>query len=264
MLVTALPTSQGVIELVSEAARLDITMEVYHPRQLAGCIDMKSIPIVRVGPETYDSVYAALATTTGNVHETIFNICRAFDKIASTSIITSNHISMPDTHIVESLEEFERICDEHDFPLVVKEPRSNQGVGVRCISSRDECGGIEFPCIVQEYIECGGSDTRVFVVGDRVVGAIRRSSTTSDFRSNLGLGGHATRVDPSDNIAELAVRTTQLHGLHFAGVDIISTESRDYVLEINSSPGFKIDKIAGGGIVSELLRYFQGINNSLY
>lgn len=52
--------------------------------------------------------------------------------------------------------------------------------------------------IVQEFIgEAEGADLRCFVVGDRVVAAMRRQAADGDFRSNLHLGGTAAMAEAS-------------------------------------------------------------------
>ena len=52
--------------------------------------------------------------------------------------------------------------------------------------------------LVQEFIaEAKGADLRCFVVGDRVVAAMRRQAPAGDFRSNLHRGGSARTVRPT-------------------------------------------------------------------
>ncbi|ETO14048.1 alpha-L-glutamate ligase [Reticulomyxa filosa] len=100
--------------------------------------------------------------------------------------------------------------------------------------------------ILQECMnESFGMDVRVWVVGDKVVGAVRRINNNPDFRSNVAAGGKANSVQLDDDMKQLAIRATHVLGLDFAGVDLL-LDHRDPVTgkcswrvgEVNSSPGW--------------------------
>ena len=61
----------------------------------------------------------------------------------------------------------------------------------------------------------------------------RRSET--DFRANIGSGGHARPYTPSEEEAALAVRCCRLLGLDFAGVDLLHGPDGPLVCEVNSN-----------------------------
>ncbi len=84
-------------------------------------------------------------------------------------------------------------------------------------------------------------DLRVYVVGDRVIGAMNRYPPAGDWRTNVALGGSvedATDV-MTDEIRDLAVRATEVVGLDYAGVDLVKGEDGHLVLEVNPTAGFK-------------------------
>ena len=85
--------------------------------------------------------------------------------------------------------------------------------------------------MLQEYIECGGTDVRLEVVGGRVVTAMRRSNK-NDFRSNITNGGVAEAYTPTEQEARLAVDACKALGLTFGGVDIMQGNT---VCEVNSN-----------------------------
>jgi RimK family alpha-L-glutamate ligase len=97
---------------------------------------------------------------------------------------------------------------------------------------------------VQEFLESSEhrpSDLRVYVVGDRVVGAMRRRAPDGEWRTNVALGGEVT--DVTDELEErprrLAVEATAVLGLDMAGVDIMVADGEWYVLEVNATAGFR-------------------------
>jgi RimK family alpha-L-glutamate ligase len=84
-------------------------------------------------------------------------------------------------------------------------------------------------------------DLRVYVVGDRIVGAMNRYAPDNDWRTNVALGGDvedATERLPR-NVANLAREAADTIGLDCAGVDLIEGHDGWYVLEVNPTAGFK-------------------------
>jgi len=97
---------------------------------------------------------------------------------------------------------------------------------------------------VQEFLEERGdrpSDVRVYVVGDDIVGAMRRHAPDGDWRTNVALGGEVEDVtnELGSEPRRLAREATQVLGLDIAGVDLMSIDGSWYILEANATAGFK-------------------------
>ena len=97
---------------------------------------------------------------------------------------------------------------------------------------------------VQEFLDPGDdrpSDVRVYVVGDEIVGAMRRYAPEGDWRTNVALGGDVEGV--TDELGprprRLAREATDVLGLDLAGVDLVPADGTWYVLEVNATAGFK-------------------------
>ena len=98
--------------------------------------------------------------------------------------------------------------------------------------------------IVQELVEPPGEnheDIRVYVVGDEVIGAMRRHAAEDDWRTNVARGGRvrdATSALPDETLRFARDVVTEL-GLDMAGVDMIEGVDGWYILEVNVTAGFK-------------------------
>jgi len=97
---------------------------------------------------------------------------------------------------------------------------------------------------VQEFLtDSGGraSDVRVYVVGESIVGAMRRHAPDGDWRTNVALGGEVEDVtDELEPVArQLAREATTALNLDLAGVDLMSVDGSWYVLEVNATAGFR-------------------------
>ena len=131
------------------------------------------------------------------------------------------------------------------YPYVIKECLGSYGGQVYLAHDRNEARNIlksieGKDCIAQEYIATSsGCDLRAYVVGERVVAAMRRRND-NDFRSNITAGGVAEKYDITKEQEEMAVAAVKKLGLDFAGVDILFGKNDEPVLcEVNSNAQFK-------------------------
>ncbi len=100
--------------------------------------------------------------------------------------------------------------------------------------------GLNANFLVQEFIkEAGGADIRCFVIGDKVVAAMKRQGKEGEFRSNLHRGGTASLVKLTPEERSVAVRAAKKMGLNVSGVDLLRSNHGPVVLEVNSSPGLE-------------------------
>lgn len=97
---------------------------------------------------------------------------------------------------------------------------------------------------IQEFVEHDATrhhDLRLYVVGDRVVGAMNRYAPAGDWRTNVALGGEVEDAtdDVSSAVETMAVSAAEEIGLDFAGVDVIQGADDHFILEVNPTAGFK-------------------------
>ncbi len=151
-------------------------------------------------------------------------------------------------------------------PVVIKLLEGTQGIGVvlaetnkAAKSTIEAFYGLKKHVLVQEYIaEAKGSDIRAFVIGGRVVGAIRRQGVAGEFRSNLHRGGNAVAVMLSPDEEKTAINAARALGLKVAGVDMLISNRGPLVLEVNSSPGLEgVETATGVDIAAEIITYIE-------
>lgn len=194
-------------------------------------------------------------------------IARAKNKLRTLQMLTKARIPVPNTIVVRRFEYLdEAIKKIGGYPVIVKSPFGTEGREVAIIESRRSMysaldilwgqsgSGI---ILIQEYVaEADGSDFRAFVVGDKVVAAMKRTAPSGDFRSNLSLGGFAVNAKLTPQEESLAIRATKVLGLDVCGVDILRTKNGPAVMEMNSNPGFEgITNITSVDVAAEIVRY---------
>ena len=195
-------------------------------------------------------------------------ILRARDKLRCHQLLAAQGLGLPVTVFGDNPD------DTHDLlsllgppPHVVKLNEGTQGAGVMLTekpsASRsviEALRGLYANFLVQEYIgEAKGADLRCFVVGGRVVAAMRRQAPKGDFRSNLHRGGKARAVAATAAEQDTAVRAARLLGLGVCGVDLIRSKRGPLILEVNASPGLEgIEGATGVDIAAAIVAYVAG------
>lgn len=156
--------------------------------------------------------------------------------------------------------------------LIVKTNIGTHGKGVMSANSRGEARAImdgflanNIPILLQQFVEPTRRghyiDLRFILVNGRVVSAMKRISVRKDeIRANISLGGRGESYTPTETEIQLAERAAKAVGLSIAGVDIIPSGKSRCVIEVNSSPGFVIEKINNVNIVRKIVR--QAVTNA--
>ena len=175
-------------------------------------------------------------------------ITRSRDKLRASQLLARRGIGLPVTGFANSPDDTEDLLKiAGGAPVVIKLLEGTQGVGVVLAETKKAAAsvieafrGLKANFIVQEFIaEAGGADIRCFVIGDKVVAAMKRQGKEGEFRSNLHRGGTATLVKLTPEERSTAVRSAKVMGLNVAGVDLLRSNHGPVVMEVNSSPGLE-------------------------
>jgi ribosomal protein S6--L-glutamate ligase len=189
----------------------------------------------------------------------------ARDKLRSQQVLASRGIAMPLTVFGDNPDDTADLLSMlGPPPHVIKLNEGAQGTGVilaeKPSASRsvvEALRGLYASFVVQEFIaEAEGADLRCFVIGDRVVAAIRRQAPPGEFRSNLHRGATATAVEATAEECAIAARAAAALGLEVAGVDLVRSARGPLVLEVNASPGLEgIEAATGLDIAGAIVDY---------
>lgn len=196
---------------------------------------------------------------------TAHGIVNSRDKLRSLQILSRHHIGIPRTTFVREkkdvLPAIERVGGA---PVIIKLIEGTQGIGVLLAETLKAAEAIiellqsqKQNVLVQKFVaESKGKDIRAFVVGDRVVAAMRRVAQGQEFRSNVHRGGVAEPVDLPEDYRATAIRASQIMGLRVAGVDMLESASGPQIMEVNSSPGLEgIEKATQLDVAGAVIEY---------
>ncbi|MBS0576121.1 MAG: 30S ribosomal protein S6--L-glutamate ligase [Proteobacteria bacterium] len=192
-------------------------------------------------------------------------ILRARDKLRCHQLLAKQGIGLPTTVFGDNPDDTtDLLAMLGKPPHVIKLNEGTQGAGVmlteRISASRsvtEALRGLYATFLVQEFIaEASGSDLRCFVVGGKVVAAMKRKARPGEFRSNLHRGGSATKATLTVAETDTAIRAAKVMGLNVAGVDLLRARRGPLVLEVNSSPGLEgIETATGVDVAGQVVDY---------
>lgn len=163
-----------------------------------------------------------------------------------------------------------------EFPIIIKGSGGDRGTRVFKANNQEELNKLTMDLrtsevedgkryMVQEYIENDG-DYRVLVLGQKVLGVMKRSSQNkTEFRNNYSAGGKVEVSDLPEEIKKLAVKAAEVCGLWVAGVDVAFRnfdKSRPVVWEVNKGPQFKgFMEATGIDVPTEIVKFLVSLNN---
>lgn len=271
------------LRLLEAAKAKGVDLELYNPDQFdlvvtrndAGSIVvdgmLKALPdfiIPRMGSAT---TYFALAIIRQlerlGVHS--FNSAAAVeivrDKMRTHQLLAQSNLPTPKTMLLKFPTEIRVIKREIGFPVVIKNITGTAGAGIYLCNSESEFTDLmellysnnsSANIILQEFVAPSkGKDLRVFVLGGKVIGIMKRTSQNS-FKANFSRGGNVEPFKLIPEVEWLAIEAARLVDLEVAGIDLLFDINGYKVCEANSSPGFKgLEKVVGKNIAEQIIDY---------
>lgn len=196
-------------------------------------------------------------------------ITRSRDKLRTLQLLARAGVGIPKTVFTRNTTDFDDLIDEvGELPVIIKLASGTHGNGVVLAETKKAAKSVlqafhvmdddGTNILLQEFVkESAGVDIRVFIVGGKVIASMKRQSLDDDFRSNLHQGGAGEVTKLSDDERKTALKAAKAMGLSICGVDIMRSNRGPLVLEVNSSPGFGIEKVTGRDVAGPILDYIE-------
>lgn len=198
-------------------------------------------------------------------------ISRSRDKLRSLQLLSRKGVGLPVSGIAHSPDDVDDLLKiVGGAPVVIKLLEGTQGVGVVLAETKAAAtsviqafNGLKVNILVQEFIkEAGGADIRCFVVGGKVIAAMKRQGKEGEFRSNLHQGGSANLIKITAAERATAVNAAKIMGLNVCGVDLLRSNHGPVVMEVNSSPGLEgIEGATGKNIAGMIIGFIEANAN---
>jgi RimK family alpha-L-glutamate ligase len=180
-----------------------------------------------------------------------------------------NSVVSPQTFVIYTEKNLVIAEKELGYPMIIKISETHQGKGIFLAKNRSQAEKIisknkNKTILLRKFIANKG-DIRIFTVGFKAIGGMKRIASKNDFRSNISQGGTGKPFDliKYPKIRALAEKSAKISGIEIAGVDIMigTKDKKPYVLEVNSGPQFKgLEKYTKTNAALEIIKYFELVN----
>jgi RimK family alpha-L-glutamate ligase len=183
------------------------------------------------------------------------------DKYDLLAILEENGISAPRTAVTENVDEALKAFNELGGDVVVKPIFGSRGIGSTRVKDIEIASTI-FRAItfyhgviyLQEFVHHGFSDIRAFVVGDRVIAAMRRVADSWKTNYSQGARPESARLDRT--MQDMAIKSAKLIECKIAGVDILESPRGPLIVEVNSQPGWRgLQSVTRANIADEIVDF---------
>jgi len=183
---------------------------------------------------------------------------------------SENNLLFPKSAVVFKSKVIDEVMKGFSYPVIVKSSLGKKGQGIYKVESVEEIKKIinenkeEVPAfVIREFIPNDG-DIRVFTIGYKAIGAMKRTPAKGDFRSNISQGGTGEAYDLSKNplVQEIAEEVSKIMRTEIAGVDIMlhAETNKPYILETNPGPQFLgLEKYTDVNVALEIIKYFESL-----
>lgn len=289
LILTTLPRGEAALALKKAGEKRGHEMRILNPEELYVFIsdlwknDRLYHGETRIHKNQFDAVITRIgASRQGRVvinhirqnmgkycTQTVEGIANAADKLRTGQLLSHKGLKTPKTVFAAQTKNPELLIKlAGGLPVIAKTLTGSQGGGVMILESILSANSVlesfynkNIPLLIQQYIEpddTGAKDIRVIVIGGKVITAMQRIAPKGSFKANVSLGADAVPIELTEEQKQLAIDAANAVGLDTAGVDIMtSKDGTNYVIEVNSSHGWKIQKVVKDDIAAAYIQFVE-------
>lgn len=171
------------------------------------------------------------------------------DKLQTSLALLRSGVAQPKFRAAFTEESALKAIEEIGYPAVLKPCVGSWGRLISKVNDRDAAEAIlehktvlghagHHTFYIQEYVEKGGRDVRAFVVGNRCIAAIYR--TSQHWKTNTALGAVASNCPVTPDLERAALAAAHAVGGGILAVDLFESAERGWLVnEINDTMEFK-------------------------
>jgi ribosomal protein S6--L-glutamate ligase len=174
-----------------------------------------------------DEVLTALAARGGSILNDPSACLRLGDRSATLSHLASAGLPVPRHRVCREWAEVAALA--RSGAIYVKAGGAGRGAGVARIADPEDAAPFPGPWHVEVEQPGDGIDRKIYVVGDRAFGLLKRWPRDGD----------AAPFTPTAAMRDLARRAGAALGLEIYGVDLVGEDGRCAIVDVNAFPGFR-------------------------
>jgi [lysine-biosynthesis-protein LysW]---L-2-aminoadipate ligase len=170
------------------------------------------------------------------------------DKLLTSCALAEHHVPQPEVRVAFTEESALKTIEDMGYPVVLKPAVGSWGRLLSKVNDRDAAEAIlEHKAVlgsyhhsifyIQKYVEKSGRDIRSFVIGDKCIAAIFR--TSPHWITNTARGGTATKCEVTKELNDISVLAAKAVGGGIVAIDVFETKQGLMVNEVNYTMEYK-------------------------
>ncbi|MBC8182345.1 lysine biosynthesis protein LysX [candidate division KSB1 bacterium] len=170
------------------------------------------------------------------------------DKLLTSIALKDNNVPQPEVSVAFTEDTAVRAIEEIGYPVVLKPAVGSWGRLISKINDRDAAETIlEHKTIlgtyhhsifyIQKYIQKNGRDIRAFVVDDKCIAAIYR--TSEHWLTNTSRGAVASNCPITDELSDISIKAARAVGGGAVAIDIFESDNGLLANEVNYTMEFR-------------------------
>jgi len=187
------------------------------------------------------------------------------DKYYTSSLLEDAGLPTPRTIVTERFDEAKAAFAELGGDVVIKPLFGSEGTGMMHIDDPDLAHRVfrtlelgHYVYYLQEYIPHQDWDIRAFVLGGRLLAAMRRRG--GSWKTNVSQGARSESLQLDSALEALSLQAARVVGADYAGVDILCDQhDQPYILEVNGIPGWRgLQRTVNFDVAGAIAEYVLG------
>ncbi len=271
------------VDLQRAATAMNVNLQVCHWRQLHSEVSDAGV-MARAGDVTLNDMDLLLLRTmpAGSLEQIILRmdivgrlveagvqvinspraVEMAVDKYLALARMAQAGLPVPRTIACQRFDDAMTAYESLRGDVVAKPLFGSEGFGIMRLTDADlaartfaQLERLDAVIYLQQYIDHGGQDYRLFVLGGEVLTAMRRRHDR-DWRTNISRGATGHAHEPTPEQVELAIRAAAACDAFVAGVDVmVDRQGRHWVIEVNAVPGWReLARVTGMDVAHHVLK----------
>ena len=170
------------------------------------------------------------------------------DKLLTSAALQDSNVPQPEVRVAFTEQSALDTINEMGYPVVLKPAVGSWGRLISKVNDEDAAESLlEHKAVlgsyhhsifyIQKFVEKNGRDIRSFVVGDKCIAAIYR--TSEHWITNTARGGVATNCELNDDLTEISLQAANAVGGGIVAIDVFEGSGGYQVNEVNYTMEFK-------------------------
>lgn len=192
------------------------------------------------------------------LNQDVCNTMASYDKMTQHYILQKHNIPTLPSYLYTGYKDVRHPIKK---PFVAKTIEGSRGVEVFLVKTDEELREIVQTygagnVLIQQFVP-NRKDYRIITIGDTVIGGVL-CVNDNDFRTNAFVGGSREKINPTNKMKKMALAAKNALNAECTGIDMIESDNRYYVLEVNIFPMFMgFENATGIDFVENLARHIE-------